>query len=71
MIYGGNKNKNLRGKDMASVVDVKKLNKIRDNYPDTWEWMKHKASWEHMTLGSVLDGYEEYIDELMKKEDRT
>ena len=53
---------------MAKVINDKKLNKIRDNYPDTWEWMKHKASWEHMCLGAVLNSYEEYIDEMMEKE---
>ena len=54
---------------MANVVNVKKLNKIRDNYPNTWGWMRHKASWEHMCMGAVLNGYEEYIDKLMDKED--
>lgn len=54
---------------MVSVVNVKKLNKIRDNYPNTWEWMKHKANWEGMCMGAVLDNYEEYIDELVDKED--
>ena len=54
---------------MAIVIDVKKLNRIRDNYPNTWEWMKHKASWEHMCMGAVLYSYEEYIDRLMKLED--
>ena len=54
---------------MASVVNVKKLNKIRDSYPNTWEWMKHKANWEHMCMGAVLDNYERRIDELMGEED--
>lgn len=54
---------------MVSVVNVKKLNKIRDNYPNTWEWMKHKANWEGMCMGAVLDNYERYIDELMGEED--
>lgn len=44
-----------------AVVNVKKLNKIRDNYPNTWKWMQHKASWEHMCMGAVLNSYEEYI----------
>lgn len=51
------------------AVNVKKLDKIRDNYPNTWKWMEHKASWEWMCMGAVLHYYEEYIDELMKKED--
>ena len=54
---------------MASVVNVKKLNKIRDNYPNTWEWMKRKANWEGMCMGAVLDNYEKRIDELMGEED--
>ena len=53
---------------MAKVINDKKLNKIRDNYPDTWEWMKHKASWEHMCMGAVLDSYEKHIDEMMERE---
>lgn len=59
---------------MATIVNTKKLNKIRDNYPQTWEWMRHKASWEHMCMGAVLDSYEKYIDEMMEREtheDRT
>lgn len=51
-----------------ATVNVKKLHKIRDNYPNTWEWMRHKASWEHMCMGAVLNHYEEYIDELMSAE---
>lgn len=54
---------------MANIVNVKKLNKIRDNYPNTWEWMKHKANWEHMCMGAVLNNYERYIDELMSEEE--
>lgn len=56
---------------MASIVNVKKLNKIRDNYPNTWEWMKHKANWEGMCMGAVLNSYEEYIDELMSEETKS
>lgn len=52
-----------------ATVNVKKLNKIRDEYPKTFEWMQHKASWEHITLGAVLNGYEDYIDELTQQEE--
>ena len=55
---------------MANIVDVKKLNKIRDNYPNAWKWMQRKASWEHMCMGAVLNSYEKYIDELISKEDK-
>lgn len=50
-------------------INIKKLSIIRDNYPNTWEWMQHKASWEHMCIGAVLNNYEQYIDELMNTED--
>lgn len=48
------------------IVNIKKLNNIRDNYPTIWKWMQNKASWEHMTMGAVLNNYEEYIDELIR-----
>lgn len=54
---------------MPNIVNVEKLNNIRENYPNTWEWMKRKASSEHMCMGAVLNYYEEYVDELMSKED--
>lgn len=38
-------------------------------YPKTLEWVRHKARWEHMPLGAVLNQYREYIDELMAQED--
>ena len=31
--------------------------------------MRHKASCEYMCIGAVLNRYEEYIDELLDKED--
>ena len=51
-----------------AYIKVEKLNNIVKNYPKTLEWMRHKASWEHMTLGAVLNNYEQYIDELMSEE---
>ena len=50
------------------IVNVKKLKEIRDGYPCTWEWMQHKAAWEHVSMGTVFDAYEEYIEESIKKE---
>ena len=50
-------------------INIEKLDKIRDNYPKTYEWMQHKARWECMTMGAILNNYEKYIDELMSKED--
>ena len=55
---------------MVGTIDMKKLKKIQKEYPKTFEWIEHKASWEHMCLGAVLNGYEGYIDELMDKEDK-
>ena len=51
-----------------ATIDWDKFNKIRNEYPKTFEGMQHKASWEHITLGAVLNGYEDYIDELMQQE---
>ena len=51
-----------------ATVNTKKLNEIRDDYPNTWEWMQHKAAWEHMCMGAVLNHYEKYIDDLMIEE---
>jgi hypothetical protein len=53
---------------MAGIVNVEKLNKIRDCYPATWSWMQHKAKWECMCMGAVLNYYETHIDELMAQE---
>lgn len=50
------------------MIDIEKLNAIRNNYPDTWKWMQHKASWEGMCLSEVLHTYVTYIDYLMYKE---
>lgn len=55
---------------MANVVNVEKLNKIRDNYPGVWEWMKYKANCEHMCMGAVLHYDEEYIDKLIELEEK-
>ncbi len=41
---------------------------IRDNYPKTWDWMRHKANWEHMCMGAVCEYYRKYIEELIEEE---
>lgn len=53
-----------------AIVNINNMSKIRENYPNTWEWVRHKAAWEHITVGSVLNDYEEYINELMDKEEK-
>lgn len=55
---------------MANVVNVKKLNNIRDNYPATWVWMQYIARSDHMCMGAVLNYKEEYIDRLIELEDK-
>jgi hypothetical protein len=42
---------------------------VRDKYPETYEWAKHKAHWEGMPLLGVFANYYEYItEELMPTE---
>ncbi len=55
---------------MANIVNVEKLNNIRDNYPATWEWMQYKARCNHMCMGAVLNNSEEYVDRLIELEDK-
>lgn len=42
--------------------------KVRDQYPQTFEWAKHKARWEQMPIVAVFDQYEDHIFDLMKQE---
>jgi hypothetical protein len=41
---------------------------IRYNYPKTWEWVRHKANWEHMCVGAIFEHYDSTIKVLMEKE---
>lgn len=43
--------------------------KVRDHYPKTCEWVKHKANWECMPVGAVCMDYRSHIEELMASED--
>lgn len=43
--------------------------KVRDQYPETYEWAKHKARWEGIPIGAVFMDYPDYIRELMARED--
>ena len=43
--------------------------KVRDNYPKTYEWMKHKARWEHIPMGVVCMEHRDFIEQLMREED--
>lgn len=57
---------------MADVINAKEFNdlykKMKTKYPKTLEWVKHKASWEHITLSAVMVRYTGYIKELMAQE---
>ena len=55
---------------MTGIVNVEKLNSIRDNYPGTWAWMQSKASEEHVCMGAVLNHYADYIDWLIVEEEK-
>jgi hypothetical protein len=41
---------------------------VRENYPKTWEWVRHKANQEHMCVGAVFKYYYSHIEELMEEE---
>jgi hypothetical protein len=41
---------------------------VRDNYPKTYEWMKHKANWEHMCMGAVSEYYRKQIEAMIEEE---
>jgi hypothetical protein len=48
--------------------NLKELNNIRNNYPETWAWMEHKANWEQMSMSAVLLNYRKHIKELKQTE---
>lgn len=53
------------------LIDAKAMElfrEVRDHYPKTYEWVKHKARWEGMPVGAVCMEYRDYIKELMSKE---
>lgn len=41
--------------------------KVRDAYPDTWEWVCHKARWERMCVGAVFNNWNSTIKSFMKE----
>lgn len=51
-------------------LDAQELfRKVRDHYPETYEWVRHKARWEGMPVGAVCMDYRDYIKEMMARED--
>lgn len=56
---------------MATVINREALELfrvVRDQYPETLEWVKHKANWEAMPVGAVCMEYRAHIEELMEEE---
>lgn len=48
---------------------VELFRKVRDKYPQTYEWVKHKANWEGVPVLGVFANYYDYItEELMPME---
>lgn len=41
---------------------------VREDYLKTWDWMRHKASWEGMCMGAVCEHYSAHIKALMEEE---
>lgn len=48
--------------------DLKIIKEIKNNYPKTWDWIKHKCNWEQMVAIRVLNEYRDYVNELMGEE---
>jgi hypothetical protein len=53
---------------VISKETINLINSIREDYPKTWEWVRHKANWEGMCIGAVCEYYRSSINELMNKE---
>jgi hypothetical protein len=41
---------------------------VREDYPSTWEWVRHKANWEHMCVGAIFEHWGSHIKGLMEEE---
>jgi hypothetical protein len=58
---------------MENKIDMKSFHEryalLLEKYPKTLEWVRHKANWERIPLGAVLNGYKSHIEELMRQED--
>jgi hypothetical protein len=50
--------------DFVCDIDV-----IKDYYPNTFQWMKDKANWEHMSLSAILRNYPNQIQKLVAQEE--
>lgn len=58
---------------MAKTIDMKAYSEwyslLKEKYPKTLEWVRHKAAWERIPLGGVFNEYKDAVAELMKRED--
>lgn len=52
---------------IVTKEESKMIKNIRDNYPQTWEWMKDKAKTKQMCLSKVYHWYEEEIHSMIKQ----
>ena len=50
-------------KDTLALIQV-----VRDGYPKTWEWVRHKANWECTCVGAIFENYNSHIKVLMEEE---
>jgi hypothetical protein len=41
---------------------------VRERYPKTWEWIRHKANLEHMCVGAIFKYWKSTIKAMMKEE---
>jgi hypothetical protein len=41
---------------------------VREDYPSTWEWVRHEANWEHMCVGAIFEHWSNHIKGLMEEE---
>ena len=49
---------------MAS--NTKELKNIKENYPEVWAWMEHKANWEKVIMDDVLNRHKKAIEDMKK-----
>lgn len=61
---------NKADEDLDKWKCYEKLNKVRKEYPKTFEWVRGKARGEHMTLFDVVINWETIVNEMMDKEDK-
>ena len=43
--------------------------KLKAEYPETFQWVREKAKWQCVTIGTVFFYYRDQIEKRMKMED--